>query len=446
MSGENRSPGSDTPETVVGAPATLIVLTEDGEIRRRCRSSLDQLRADSHVPQTLDRYLSGIVFTDSEAKTIRELDAALTDPAAPRAIVVSDLLANHPSDPCCLDPEPTSWAETIRRRYENKLLALVAITGWAPRRPPDIDRVVDLHVAPESLIEALELAARALDYKAPPQPTQLEYPIEVRRIRRANELLEYYQLRYNVYNLMGYLDWKLEARGSGIEADWRDLNSVHIAAFERRRPNQYHVVGTARIILARSPDSNVGVLNLSLLESTSSLANQDPVLRSRFRPPFSNLSLPVWHSQPVYDKIVDMFQRRERHGEISRVIVDEGHRGASLSRVMMAYALQLAYDLPLDLLFLECVPLHGSLYRKFGFRELPGTHQRVVNVDKTVIAMECQPKCAVEGEEGLPGESARRVISEQCYLCCCQHRECYCGDYALYNTAKCPLKPRPRPR
>jgi hypothetical protein len=102
-----------------------------------------------------------------------------------------------------------------------------------------------------------------------------------------------------------------------------------------------------------------------------------------------------------------------------------------------------AQELKLDWLFLECVPMHHALYQRFGFRKLPGTHARVVNVDKTVIAMECQPARASEPEQVLLPESARRVFLEQGHLCCCQDRECYLGEHARYATT-CPLRQRPR--
>jgi predicted GNAT family acetyltransferase len=138
-----------------------------------------------------------------------------------------------------------------------------------------------------------------------------------------------------------------------------------------------------------------------------------------------------------------MYRRKESHGELSRVIVEESHRGVGLSRVLVQYALLVAEELKVDWLFLECVPVHEALYERFGFRKLPGRHARVVNVGKTVIAMECQPVRVTEPEQGFLPESAPRAFLEQNHLCCCQHRDCYLGEHARYGTT-CPLRHRPR--
>ena len=428
----------------VQTAAAIVVLVKNKEVRQRCRNSLEQLRATGQPPPAVAPYLEHVVYVGSQADATRKLRAVLSRPGSSSALLLSDVLADADSGAPGSAPEPTKWAADIRKRFGDKLLGMVAIAGCAPRGVPDIDRVVPLVASPKSLCEALDRTAAALDYKSPPERTSPACPIEVRRVRRQHELVEYYRLRYRVYNTLLYLDHKLETRGSGIEADWRDLNSVHVAAFERRGP-QRNIVGTARLILSEALDSHPGLVDPRLSQWTMTMAGQDPVLRKRFRAPYPHLLLPVWHSQPVQDRIIEMYERGERHAELSRVTVGRDHRGAGLSRILVRYCLHVARALDVDWLFLECVPLHRVLYEKFGFEQLPGTYNRVVNVDKTVIAMVCQPARVIEQQPGLLPESAKRVVQEQDYLCCCKHRDCYSKEYGRYGTDTCTLRPgRPR--
>jgi GNAT superfamily N-acetyltransferase len=420
-------------------PAALVVFVEDPAIHDRCRNALGQLGEAGELASPPTRYLNRILYARSEADATGKLDAQLGGGGFPAAILISDRLANRVE--CALDAQPdaTQWATAIRDRFSDRLLGMVAITDWAPKRVPDIDRVVGTNVAPAALQEALQLTAQALSFKSPPEQHRLiPYPVKVRRVWLETELLECFKLRHRVYKLMGYLDDELEADEFGMEVDWYDLRSVQIAAFEETEFAP-RAVGTARLILAEGSGGELGT-RIQLL------ARQSPVLRKRFRRPPPMLPLPVWGSQRVESKIACMYRRKESHGELSRVIVEESHRGMGLSRVLVQYALLVAEELHVDWLFLECVPVHHALYRRFGFRKLPGTHERVVNVDKTVIAMECQPAQVTDPVGGLLPDSVRRVFLEQDHLCCCQHRDCYLGEHARYGET-CPLRhPLRRPR
>jgi len=417
-----------------GEVATVVCIA-DGAIRAQCRRCFQQLQERQTGSSALPRYLENVFDTDTPTEAEQHLhDRLEADPTA-MVILVSDLLASRASRALNARPDTSPWGVALRDRFGERLFGMVAVTDWAPRRVPDVDRVVARDFTAESLPEALARALHTLQYKALPVHAALEFPVKVRRIRAANELLEYFKLRSRVYNIMGYIDDKPEGKGADIEVDTCDLNSIHIAAFEEGEYGR-QIVGTVRLISPEGAASDCGPWIWPLVQ-------QDDKLRQSFTNAMSPLALPVWRSQRVADKIIQMYDRNERHAELSRVVVAETHRGTGLSRVLIRYAMHVAEQLGVAWLFLECVPVHRGLYEKFGFRALPGTHERVVNVDRTVIAMECQPAVALQAPPGLLPESARRIILEQDYLCACRYEDCLFGAYARYKTKPCPLSYRP---
>jgi hypothetical protein len=214
-------------------PPAVVVFVEDPAIHDRCRNALGPLGEAGQLASPPARYLHRILYARSEADAKEKLDAQLSGGAFPAAILISDRLANRVECGLHAQPDATEWGTAIRDRFSDKLLGMVAITGWAPRRVPDVDRVVGTDVAAGALQKALQLTVQALRYKSPPEQRRaIAHPVKVRRVWLETELLECFRLRHRVYSVMGYLDDELEADEFRMEVDWYDLNSVHIAAFE----------------------------------------------------------------------------------------------------------------------------------------------------------------------------------------------------------------------
>jgi hypothetical protein len=123
------------------------------------------------------------------------------------------------------------------------------------------------------------------------------------------------------------------------------------------------------------------------------------------------------------------------------VIVADECRGTGLSGALVRYALSVVSRLGIDRVFLECIPGHRSLYEKHGFRLLEIKRKRVVDVNKSMIAMELvrdsvAPMPSLSPAEDWIGPEELRELS---YLCACAQRDCFEGMYAYYATARCPL-------
>lgn len=412
----------------------LITLVECADTQVKCKNAIHELRQSNDLSHELKMYLQRVVVAESDQQVIAKLEAHLEGDSVHSAIVISDKFASPTIATLRARPESTHLGDEIRSRFGNKLLGMIAITDWAPKRVPDIDRTAPSWLTPDELAKALQQTVRTLKYKAPTEKASLNLPITVGRVQRQIVLKEYFKLRHDVYSTMGYLDAKLEASPTKIEADLCDLNSIHICAIEQSEVGT-RVVGAARLILTENVDER-------LRHWSEKIARVDPILRYRFRPPYPQLQLPVWQSQGVQNKIAQMYRSGERHGEISRVVVAESHRGTGLARLLINHVIHEARERQLSRLFLECVPLHRVFYHKFGFDELPGTHERVVNVDKTVVAMELKFNNEQANIGSLP-INANIILSEQNNLCACDKRECYSDKYALYKTDKCCLHYRP---
>ena len=117
-----------------------------------------------------------------------KLEAHLAGDPLSSAIVISDRFANRATVALSDRPQSTYLGEAIRSQFGNNLLGMIAITAWAPRRVPDIDRVVAPLLTPDALAQALQLTVRTLEYKTPPKKVSLTLPVTVRRVRRQVEL------------------------------------------------------------------------------------------------------------------------------------------------------------------------------------------------------------------------------------------------------------------
>ncbi len=144
-------------------------------------------------------------------------------------------------------------------------------------------------------------------------------------------------------------------------------------------------------------------------------------------------------SQDLQRVYVDIIRNGLQCCELSRVIVANDHRGTGLSGVLIRFALSVVERLGIHIVYLECIPGHRKLYERHGFRLLDVEQKRVVDVNKTMIAMELPRRTApgpgVEGGD-WPGPAG---LFERSYLCCCRERACFEGRYDLYGTWKCPL-------
>ncbi|MCG8586925.1 MAG: GNAT family N-acetyltransferase [Pirellulales bacterium] len=310
----------------------------------------------------------------AEFRSLAALSEALTKHFAAEsrqfAIVISDLLLDE-----------GEFKEDAKESIDPHLHCPLVTIAISPDRRPvaDIDFVVSNSANRDELAEALSLLADRLRYLVAPIKGDYQNPFDIRPIDDEYELAKYYRLRHKVYRTMGYLNVKKASVSSKLEIDGCDANAIHLGAFEKCGGFQ-RLVGTARILLAQSDETHWADWTRSLLKS-------DRTLRVIVRNESIPLGLPVFQSQALNDELQESLERELLCAELSRVIVEHPYRGAGLSRRLVKTAIKEAEKARVDRLYLECLRLHEPVYRKYGFRTIPGKYGQVIGVSKSMIAM-----------------------------------------------------------
>jgi GNAT superfamily N-acetyltransferase len=294
-------------------------------------------------------------------------------------ILISDLFKRS-TDPNCglLNRE-------CQRRFGARPLGTLAIMGL-PERVADIDRSIRPDVVPDELMRAIILVIRRLEYITPPSKSRPVDPgsITIRPLRSDNEreLRDYFRLRHEAYTIMGYLDELAESSPSKLEMNEADVHSIHLGAFYRSGPRET-LIGSARVVTNRDADS-------TLQEILEMLAANDPIARQRIAVAYQ-LDLPIFQTHKGMNAIMaEVYRNGQSCGELSRVIVDPAFRGNGISRGLVSEALVRGVNRGLRRIFLECLRIHTQLYEKHGFRLMPGLEARVIDVNRTMVAMELQ--------------------------------------------------------
>lgn len=293
------------------------------------------------------------------------------------AVLISDWLLSTP-----LNDGATTLASRCQAAFANNIFGMVAITSRG-RRFPDIDRTISPECTAGALEEAVGLVIDRLDYlSTPAQRLRVDCGlINVRRIRtNETEFLNYFMLRHRVYTIMGYLDEELVNTRSRLEVNEADVHGIHWGAFYRQGV-QEKLVGTARVVTNGPPDA-------ALHKLFSGLVINDPVAKQRLNTPYL-LGLPIFQSHQGMNSIMsEVLNRNEVCGELSRVIVAPEFRGNRISQKLIDKALEKSISDGAQRMFLECLQVHETLYEKHGFQRIPGVIGPVVDVGRTMIAMQ----------------------------------------------------------
>jgi predicted GNAT family N-acyltransferase len=284
--------------------------------------------------------------------------------------------------------EAVDWVKEVHGEIKANC-ATIAIME-PPRRLPDIDRVIGRTADSVRMLGVLKLVTDKLTYTASPSKRTIPSPpVEVRLIRRRRELMDYFRLRHRVYKVMGYLEERIENTPSQMEIDWCDEIALHFGAFAGERKEQ--LVGTARVVVNSAAEADKKQPMLSRYrEWVIALLEPDPVLKRSVNKGVLPLELPIFHSQKLSTRLGEVLLCEEACAELSRVIVEEDYRGVGLSTRLVEFALEESARVGVNRVFLECLALHETLYRKLGFQRIPGDPGNVIGVNQTMIGMEKQ--------------------------------------------------------
>jgi GNAT superfamily N-acetyltransferase len=258
-------------------------------------------------------------------------------------------------------------------------VGLIAITDFSStaisgRPPPGIDWVVttpDENLSAK-LREAIKHVAFRLWYKAPP-PHREEGGATAKSIvldyaRSAAELEQTFKLRYQVYDLLGYLEEPIRSSGSHIDVDAFDRDAIHLVARDVRNNK---VVGCLLLILPSrmvNPVFEEGIYcpaKVTAWCDELGASVRSKAVRNRLQNG-TMLELPC-ASMAAFERLMSNM-RTQDCCEVSRLIVAPDYRGLDLSSRLMEIAIQLGICLNRKIMLIECVPSHRRFYESFGFQ------------------------------------------------------------------------------
>jgi predicted GNAT family N-acyltransferase len=367
---------------------TIALAISNGATRQHIAQMLDESDADIRAKTSGE--LTGVVDLDGDqAKVLDWLQRYFSEASARPLILISNLLKG-PSDP--IDGFLT---RECQKRFAEHALGTIAILQ-SRERLTDIDRTITPDVTRKDLTHAMVMLLGRLEYLRPPVPRQAVdlQSIVIRPLRSDNEaeFRSYFQLRHRVYSQMGYIDDLSERSLSKLEMNEADVHSIHLGAYCRCCGEL--LVGSARVVTNNEADPVL----VGLFET---IADRDPVSKQRLGEAYQ-LGLPIFHTYKQMTPIIaEIFRKGQKCGELSRVIVDQAFRGSGISNRLISEALERAVGRGVTRIFLECLKIHEPLYEKHGFRRMSGFEASVIDVKRTMIAMELQPDAITRIAEKL---------------------------------------------
>lgn len=212
-------------------------------------------------------------------------------------------------------------------------------------------------VRKDDLVEKVTSLAQAIASKKPPQAREADNTYKVCVITERERLIDYFRLRYDVWELMNYM--KPERRNaSRLEIDPYDNYAIPFGCFQ----------GDEIVALLRLVTPVKESFFADVIEGIVDDANDD-VLRTIIEsPPDSRI---ITEESFDISRLIDEIESGgERVCELSRTITHPHYRGLDLSRKVMEFGIAYARFRGYSFAFGACVPQHLPYYAKFGYQPL----------------------------------------------------------------------------
>jgi len=211
--------------------------------------------------------------------------------------------------------------------------------------------------------------------------TRLKNKVEIRELNSNDDFIQYFRLRYRVWNAMGYIAPECACTNTGFELNYSDRTAYPIGAFNQSR----ELIGCARLVFPIGHDSR----HLRLISQIVT-AKHDAKLRDNFEYPKMML-----HPFDLLESLVGfrtyfagLVRKHITYAEVSRVIVAPEFQKEGLGEVLVDSIVTLAQRYGVDLLFLACNDNLHPFYERCGFSVLPGLScEHFAGVNAPAIAM-----------------------------------------------------------
>jgi predicted GNAT family N-acyltransferase len=272
--------------------------------------------------------------------------------------------------------------KNLQGKFSNNLYASLVILEKA-KRLPDIDLVLSSSCGSNDISDALNLLIARLAYFYRPPAQEFPKNLEIRRISTEQEFFESLELRYNVYNIMGYLEQDLLDMDIKLELTWCDTFSIHFGVFIKMESNLSKLIGTSRLILTHG-DTSLGH------DWVYAIAKTQPLLSrylKRQKELLAQFRLPIFHTIPINSEMWHAFKPDARPwAELSRIVVAPNYRGCGISRKLIAATIEEAIKYDVEVILLECLEIHSKMYESLGFKRF-NERGLVMGVGKTMVGM-----------------------------------------------------------
>lgn len=418
------------------------------------RSCKEYLEKEESIMGSAARLKLNVEFVDETDDLLQRISDSIAHTDSSRMIALSEKLATHHENGGW---RPTPLVLKVRElliRNPTHLCGLIALLNDQPHRISDVDAILkNEDVSPESLKRKLLQVATRLWLKSPvgPQLSMVNQDaIRIRRVQSAAELKECFELRYRVYDALGYLEEPISRSASKIDMDSFDTKAIHFAAVDHR---SHDLVGTARLVTTVTPYVGQTVMGnpwramrdhaeWAKAIASEALLKEDCVFREKINQPI-DLPFPILLNSDFGSKYRAFMEEHPPAfgGEVSRVVVSPVHRGSGISALLIRAVISAAFHYLKRFLLLECVPIHAKMYEKYGFRLIEGHHCRAQDLDQLAVGMSLSLEDHPFNKTVALAKSDGQMFSESGFLCLCLNTECWKRREFQFrhNESRCPL-------
>jgi ribosomal protein S18 acetylase RimI-like enzyme len=420
----------------------VLVYSESGDLLNRvANAAREQANTSSYSVIERCEFDSKATFADRVAELARTEDAVL---------IVSDRFT-------AASGNGDDLATLVRERSSDgkAIISLLALADPPVRRIGLVDCVVDGSAGDKALAEAMQQALSAIRYKIPPTVRSLDQTssIEVRPVANAAELQRCLALRYEVYNLLGYLYEREDNETVGLELDYYDPSALHFIATVPGEPDR--VAGTARLIVADTRVRRVRLFGdtARIRERYRLLCEQvaatSVLLKNKMEIGPGAAALPLLAAFDYDDLTPCASDTVGAFCELSRVVVAEEFRGLGVSRLLVRACIAAAFELQQRYIVLECIPQHVGLYEKYGFTTVRSSnHRRAWGIDQLAVVMRLDlddvptnEAVQIAKRDVAMMQIPRSDTAPPSSLCLCRISPCWeRGAYANRGLRDCPRR------
>ncbi len=279
----------------------------------------------------------------------------------------------------------SEFVDRMRWAYAGRRIGSLLVTGYATdvsvvnSREKGVYRYVSKPVTPALIKPHLDDLVKVIFSKEKPRKRDITDTFVFKQITDEEQLIQYFQLRYSVFDFMNYLQQKNDQR---LDIDKFDPYSIPYGGFVVNDDGSETVVATIRTITTELQE----LYNEMIQEIAGGGENGITVslVDTRINPNAIGTLKDFVFQTKAHDFLVaesfhlDPLLKTYRinkipYGEYSRIIDHPDYRGFGLSKmaILTAIADSRRRRSP-RMIFGACVPQHAEMYGKYGWRFVEG--------------------------------------------------------------------------